>query len=179
MLFRSCCEVSLLCVYVCGSACVDLAAAGRREAQGCGTEGSMAYPGHPGAGGGGYYAGGVSAARPGSRPGCDPWTPGAPRGHTWRLRGGGSRAPPPCQPPRPGPLPTGLCLQRPLSLCPFSPRLAARGRGTGGFDPRSPPCDSRIRGVKSCTWGVAFLSAFPESNSHFNLEWSWGPLLPL
>ena len=33
--------------------------------------------------------------------------------------------------------------------------------------------------MKSCNWGVAFRSAFPKSNSHFNLEWSCDPLLSL
>lgn len=43
-------------------------AAGRQRAQGGGAVCTMAYPGHPGAGGG-YYPGGVSAARAGRGPG--------------------------------------------------------------------------------------------------------------
>ena len=64
-----------------------------------------------------------------------------------------------------------------LPSVPSSPWVAAWGRDARRFDPRSPPCASRIRGVKSCNWGVAFSFAFPKSNSHFNLEWSCDPLL--
>lgn len=102
--------------------------AGRREVLGCGAECSMAYPGHPGAGGG-YYAGGVSTARAGSWPGLDPWTPGAPRSHTGHLGRGGSPAPPPCPLRRPAPPPAGLGLRRPPSFCPFFPLGCCLGPG--------------------------------------------------
>lgn len=142
----------------------------RREGEGGGGGGgavcTMAYPGHPGAGGG-YYPGGVSAARAGWWPGRNPGTPRTPRGHAGPLCRGGSAG---ASRPHPGLLPArclapGRCPSASSwgSLLPRVPLPCGWLRGAEarvGFDPRSPPCDFGTRGVKLCKF-ASFPSGFP------------------
>lgn len=139
--------------------------AGRPGAQGGGALCTMAYPGHPGAGGG-YYPGGVSAACAGPRPGRDPWTPRTPRDYTWGLRWVAPRAPP--DPsfslwlPRPRPRLFSLSLAPSFFLSLLSPHGWLRGAQVRWIaTPEAHPVTPGYAAGDRTNWVLASLRCFP------------------